>query len=136
MAVNWNKMRSWLPELNFFTLHCNSNTDPIAFHSLISTDAYIILAGIFSFIVIYPYGNMPAIDAYFFGASGSTESGLNTIDVKQMKIYQQLVIYFIPIITQMGFINIIVIAVRLYWFEKKLKEVGTSTISCSFSCER
>ncbi|CZT07866.1 related to potassium transporter TRK-1 [Rhynchosporium graminicola] len=106
--INLKKVQLWLPEMNFFTLHY----------------AYIIFAGIFGFIVIYPYGNMPAIDAYFFGASASTESGLNTVDVKQMKTYQQLVIYFIPIITQMGFINIITIAVRLYWFEKKLKEVA------------
>lgn len=134
--INWKKVRPWLPNLNFFTLHCKSCCPSIPIHHLIRTDAYIILAGILSFIIIYPYGNMAAIDAYFFGASGSTESGLNTVDVKQMKTYQQLVIYFIPIITQMGFINIIVIAVRLYWFEKRLKEAGTATISCSSSPER
>ena len=34
--------------------------------------------GLLALVVLYPAGNMPAIDAYFFGASGSTESGLNT----------------------------------------------------------
>lgn len=33
---------------------------------------------ILGLIVLYPYGNVRAIDAYFFGASASTESGLNT----------------------------------------------------------
>ncbi|KAK6513276.1 hypothetical protein TWF506_009434 [Arthrobotrys conoides] len=96
----------WKLEPNFITLHY----------------AYIILMGILGFIVIYPYGNMPAVDAYFFGVSGSTESGLNTIDVKDLKMYQQLVIYFIPMLTNLGFINIVVVLVRLYWFEKRLKQ--------------
>ncbi|KAF3155091.1 hypothetical protein TWF225_005160 [Orbilia oligospora] len=96
----------WNFELNFITLHY----------------LYIILMGVIGFIVIYPYGNMPAVDAYFFGVSGSTESGLNTIDVKDLKLYQQLVIYFIPMFTNLGFINIIVVVVRLYRFEKRLKE--------------
>lgn len=46
------------------------------------------------------------------------------IDVKQLKTYQQLFIYVIPIITNLGFINIIVIAVRLLYFEKRFKEAG------------
>ena len=125
------KVRPWLPKLNFSTLHCKSCCPSVTVQHLIRIDAYIIFAGIFSFIIIYPYGNMAAVDAYFFGASGSTESGLNTVDVKQMKTYQQLVVYFIPIITQMGFINIVVIEVRLHWFEKRLKEIGTATISRS-----
>ncbi|KAF3912609.1 hypothetical protein AA313_de0206277 [Arthrobotrys entomopaga] len=96
----------WKLELNFITLHY----------------AYIILMGIIGFIIIYPYGNMPAVDAYFFGVSGSTESGLNTINVKDLKTYQQLVIYFIPMFTNLGFINIVVVLVRLYWFEKRFKQ--------------
>lgn len=64
--------------------------------------------------------NMPAIDAWFFGASACTEAGLNTryalfvvtisdmlgsIDVKGLKTYQQLYIFFIPILNNLGFIN-------------------------------
>lgn len=41
-------------------------------------DAYIILMGLLALPILYPYGNMDAIDAWFFGASASTESGLNT----------------------------------------------------------
>lgn len=33
---------------------------------------------VLSLAIMYPYGNLKAIDAYFFGASASTESGLNT----------------------------------------------------------
>lgn len=34
--------------------------------------------GLLSLAVLYPAGNLEAVDAYFFGASASTESGLNT----------------------------------------------------------
>ncbi|THC93698.1 hypothetical protein EYZ11_006809 [Aspergillus tanneri] len=96
----------WKPPLNFITLHY----------------AYIIFLSVLGLIILYPYGNLQAIDAYFFGASASTESGLNTFDVKELKTYQQLYIYFIPIISNLGFINILVVVVRLHWFEKRLKE--------------
>ncbi|KAJ0104066.1 hypothetical protein J7T55_006992 [Diaporthe amygdali] len=52
----------WMPKANFITLHY----------------IYIILAGLSSLIILLPYGNISAIDAYFFGVSASTESGLNT----------------------------------------------------------
>ena len=31
-----------------------------------------------SLVILMPAGNLAAVDAYFFGASSSTESGLNT----------------------------------------------------------
>ncbi|KEF60745.1 uncharacterized protein A1O9_02306 [Exophiala aquamarina CBS 119918] len=80
-----------------------------------------------SFPILYPYGNLRVIDAFFFGASGSTESGLNTVDVKALKTYQQLYIYFIPIVTNLGFIHIMVVVVRLYWFEKHIKKTCSSS---------
>ncbi|KAF5532610.1 potassium transporter TRK-1 [Fusarium napiforme] len=80
--------------------------------------------GLIAIPILYPYGNMPAIDAWFFGASASTESGLNTIDVKDLKTYQQLYIYFIPILTNLGFINIVVVIVRLFWFKRHLKRLA------------
>ncbi|KAK2802735.1 hypothetical protein FQN51_004262 [Onygenales sp. PD_10] len=98
----------WKPPLNFITLHY----------------AYIITASILSLVIIYPYGNLKAVDAYFFGASGSTESGLNTFDVKDLKTYQQVYIYLIPMFTNLGFINILVVVVRLHWFKKRLNEFG------------
>jgi hypothetical protein len=53
-----------------------------------------------------------------------------SVDVKDLKTYQQVYVYVIPIITNLGFINIIVIAVRLRWFEKRFKAVGESPPSC------
>lgn len=88
------------------------------------TDVYIVACSVLAFLIIYAGGNVPAVDAFFFGCSGNTESGLNTIDVKALKTYQQLVIYFFPIVTNLGFVNIAVVVVRLYWFEKTLRKHG------------
>ncbi|CAI6089133.1 unnamed protein product [Clonostachys chloroleuca] len=81
---------------------------------------WIITCALMAFPVLYPYGNLEAVDAFFFGASGSTESGLNTVDVKDLKTYQQVYIYVIPTITNMIFISIAVVVVRLYWFHRRL----------------
>ncbi|EHA51422.1 potassium transporter [Pyricularia oryzae 70-15] len=101
---------AWRPKLDFIALHY----------------IWIIFCAILGFIVLYPHGNVPAIDALFFGASASTESGLNTIDLKELKMYQQLYLYVIPMITNLGFINPFVVAVRIYWFRKKLKQMRPS----------
>ncbi|CAG8035820.1 unnamed protein product [Penicillium nalgiovense] len=98
----------WKPPIDFLALHY----------------AWIITLSILSLVIIYPYGNLKAVDAYFFGASASTESGLNTVDVKSLKTYQQVYIYLIPILGNLGFINIIVIVFRVRWFEKRFKEVA------------
>ncbi|KAH6880063.1 cation transport protein-domain-containing protein [Thelonectria olida] len=80
--------------------------------------------GLMGIIILYPCGNISAVDSYFFGVSSSTESGLNTVDLKLLKTYQQLFMYFVPIFTNLGFINIIVVVVRLWWFRKHLQKAG------------
>lgn len=47
-----------------------------AMHAL--QDTYIIFMSLLSLLILYPAGNLKAVDAFFFGASASTESGLNT----------------------------------------------------------
>ena len=83
---------------------------------------------------MYPYGNLSAVDTLFFGCSSSTESGLNTVDVNKLKTYQQVYIYVIPTITNMMFINAMVVPMRLYWFRQRLKKAGVSPPSpwCPF----
>ncbi|KAF1828968.1 potassium transport protein 1 [Decorospora gaudefroyi] len=100
----------WKPPINFITLHY----------------AYIISFGILAMIIIYPYGNLSAIDAYYFGVSSSTSSGLNPVDVKSLKTYQQIFVYITPIVTNLGFINILVVVVRLRWFGQRLKGIAAA----------
>ncbi|PHH61002.1 hypothetical protein CDD81_968 [Ophiocordyceps australis] len=75
---------------------------------------------------MYPYGNISAIDAYFMGCSASTESGLATVDLKELALYQQIYLYVTPMLTNMGFVNIVVVLVRLHWFNKRIDKTGKS----------
>lgn len=47
------------------------------------------------------------------------------VDVKYLKTYQQLAIYFFPIVTNLAVIHPVVIFVRLRCFEARFKQVGT-----------
>lgn len=76
-----------------------------------------------AFACLACFDNIPAVDAFFFAASGCTESGLNTINVKDLKFGQQLIIYVFPIITNLAFVNIGVVIVRLRAFERRLKKI-------------
>ncbi|KAJ3464580.1 hypothetical protein MRS44_009366 [Fusarium solani] len=98
----------WRPELNFVKLHY----------------LYIIFLGLTSFAILYPAGNISAIDAYFMGASASTVTGLATLDVKELQTYQQLFLYFVPMFSNLVFINIIVVVVRLFWFNRHLRKAA------------
>ncbi|CAK1356678.1 unnamed protein product [Cercospora beticola] len=96
----------WRPSLNFVSLHY----------------AYILTCTLLAFIIFVGDGNVSTTDAFFFAASCTTESGLNPVDVKALKLYQQLVIYFFPIITNVGFVNIVVVIARLRWYKKAMRE--------------
>ncbi|KAG9258890.1 high-affinity potassium transporter [Emericellopsis atlantica] len=108
--MEWSRLK---PPINFVTIHY----------------VYIIFMGLLSLAILYPAGNLKAIDAYFFGASASTESGLNTVDVKELYLYQQLYLYFIPMFTNLGFINAFTVLVRLFWFRKHLKKVAPKLLT-------
>ncbi|KAK5949487.1 hypothetical protein OHC33_009479 [Knufia fluminis] len=95
----------WKPTLDFITLHY----------------LYIVFLGILCLIILYPNGNLSSTDAYFFGVSGSTESGLNPVDVNDLALYQQLAVYFIPILGNMQVVSIFIVMIRLVWFRKHLK---------------
>ncbi|KAE8394204.1 cation transport protein-domain-containing protein [Aspergillus alliaceus] len=102
----------WKPPVNFITLHY----------------AYVILWSLLGLVILFPSGNLSSIDSFFIGVSTATVTGLNPTDVKDLKTYQQLFIYFVPTVCNMTFINIIVVIVRLYWFEKRLKETAPTAL--------
>lgn len=73
--------------------------------------------------VILFAGGMDYIDALFFAGGASTQSGLNTIDVNKIELYQQIILMLWACVTTPTFINTIVVFVRLYWFEKRFQHV-------------
>ncbi|KAK8209133.1 low affinity potassium transporter [Zalaria obscura] len=76
-------------------------------------------------ILLYPAGGMAYIDALFFASGAATQSGLNTIDVNKLHLYQQIVLYLMACVANPVFINTIVVFIRLYWFEKRFEHIVT-----------
>lgn len=95
------------PSFNFITIHY----------------MYIMSCTILGSVIIYGSQNMPYIDALFFAAGASTQSGLNTIDLNQLYLYQQVVLMLWACITTPIFINTSVVVIRLYWFQKRFKHL-------------
>ncbi|KAF2212085.1 hypothetical protein CERZMDRAFT_112327 [Cercospora zeae-maydis SCOH1-5] len=84
---------------------------------------FMLLMTIIGSILLYPAGLMPYIDALFFAAGMATQSGLNTIDINTLYLYQQVVMMLVTCICTPIFINTFVVFVRLYWFEKRFEHI-------------
>lgn len=70
---------------------------------------------------------MPYIDALFFAAGASTQSGLNTIDVNTILLWQQMTLYIVATFTTPIFIHGSLLFIRLYYFERyfdNIKEIS------------
>ncbi|RDW92832.1 uncharacterized protein DSM5745_00154 [Aspergillus mulundensis] len=74
-------------------------------------------------VIIYPGNNLAYIDALFFSSGAATQSGLNTVDFNLLQTYQQVILYWVSMITTPIFINTVLVFVRLYWFEKRFQRV-------------
>lgn len=90
-----------------------------------NTDCWIIGCSLVAFVVLSCFGNLKTIDAFLFAGSGCTESGLNPVDMKDLYLAQQIVLYIFPIITNICFVNIVVVIVRIRYFRKRLGEFGS-----------
>ncbi|KAE8349685.1 cation transport protein-domain-containing protein [Aspergillus coremiiformis] len=84
---------------------------------------YIIAISLLTSIIIYPGTDIAYIDALFFAAGASTQSGLNTMDFNLLRTYQQVVLYWVSMLTTPIFLNTVLVFVRLYWFEKRFQHV-------------
>lgn len=84
---------------------------------------YIIFISLVTSVIIYPGSNLDYIDALFFSAGAATQSGLNTVDLNLLFTYQQVILYFVSMLTTPIFIHTMLVFVRLYWFEKRFQHV-------------
>lgn len=108
----WIAIKSKIPflrdiHLNFIVLHY----------------IYVLSWAIIGSVIIYPGGPLHYIDALFFASGAATQSGLNTVDFNKLHTHQQIVIYFICMLTTPIFINSCLVFCRLYWFEKRFEHI-------------
>lgn len=93
--------------LNFITIHY----------------LYLMGMGILLSVIIFSQGGMAYIDALFFASGSVSQSGLNTIDVNKIHTGQQAMLYLGAMLCNPIVIHSAVVFVRLYWFERRFKDV-------------
>lgn len=87
-------------------------------------------------VIIYAQGGMAYIDALFFASGACTQSGLNTVDVDLITTGQQTMLYLGGMLCNPIAIHSVVVFVRLYWFEKRFKDVVQASMSLRKSRSR
>lgn len=92
--------------------------DFVAVHYL----CFYMLIGLSS-ILMYPVKNHKYVDILFFAVSSGTQSGLNTIDVNKLTLYQQIILYIECCAGSIIFTNILICFIRLYWFETHFENI-------------
>jgi Trk-type K+ transport system membrane component len=109
----WAFVKRQIPDLftkrkvNFITIH------------------YLYIMGMSFFLsaMVRAAGPMAYIDALFFAAGACTQSGLNTIDVNTLRLGQQICFYIGAMLCNPIIIHSSVVFVRLYWFERRFKDI-------------
>ncbi|KAJ5908649.1 hypothetical protein N7495_001331 [Penicillium taxi] len=84
---------------------------------------YILSWVIIGAVLVYGERNISFTDALFQAAGAATQSGLNTVNMNSLKLYQQIVLYFITMFCTPIFIHGALVFIRLYWFEKRFQNV-------------
>ncbi|KAI5962331.1 TRK1 [Candida pseudojiufengensis] len=79
---------------------------------------YIITLVFLGSILMYPVKSIAYIDVLFFSSGASTQAGLNTVDVNNISLYQQILLYLITTLSTPIFIHGSLLFVRLYYFER------------------
>ncbi|KAK5193944.1 low affinity potassium transporter [Exophiala xenobiotica] len=88
---------------------------------------YLIGMALLMSVLIFVQGDMEYIDALFFASGACTQSGLNTIDINLIHTGQQAMLYTAAMFCNPIVIHSAVVFARLYWFEKRFKDVVRNT---------
>lgn len=118
-------------KLRDFIAYCGHHLQPIqkyVFPNFIAVHYfYIISLTILCSILIYPVRDAAYIDILFISTGATTQGGLNTINVNDLSLYQQIIVYIICCISTPIAIHSALAFVRLYWFERhfdNIKEIS------------
>ncbi|ETS81829.1 hypothetical protein PFICI_06831 [Pestalotiopsis fici W106-1] len=105
-------IRSYLPPLNFITLHY----------------LYFITVCLVSSVIFYcssnPRWSISYTDSLFLVISAMTEAGLNTINLSQMTTWQQVMLWLLIILGSSIWVSIWTVLARKHSFEKRFKDIA------------
>lgn len=88
---------------------------------------YIISMTFLMSIICFPITNFRYIDILFLLSGTCTQAGLNTINLNQLRLLQQIIVYIAATLTTPIFIHGSLLFVRLYWFERHFDNIKESS---------
>ena len=88
---------------------------------------YTISLTLITSILLYPIKNTRYIDTLFLAAGAVTQGGLNTVDINNLSLYQQIVLYIVCCISTPIAVHSCLAFVRLYWFERYFDGIRDSS---------
>lgn len=74
--------------------------------------------------IMYPERNMLYIDAFFEATAVVTATGLTSMVINELKLYQQIVIIIFPLLCHPLVINTGMVILRLHFFEKRFENIN------------
>lgn len=89
---------------------------------------YIIFMCFLGSVIVYPMSNFAYIDILFLMSGSCTQAGLNTINLNDLKLLQQIFVYLFATLTTPIFIHLSLLFVRLYWFERHFDNIKESSM--------
>ncbi|KAK4229247.1 cation transport protein-domain-containing protein [Podospora fimiseda] len=109
--ATFTRLRSWLPPLNFITIHY----------------AYFIVVSLVSSLIFWgssdPARSISYIDSLFLVVSAMTEAGLNTVNLSQMTTWQQTLLFLLIIFGSSIWVSIWTVAARKRAFEQRFQYI-------------
>lgn len=118
-------LRSYLPPLNFITIHY----------------LYFITVCLVSSVIFYcssnPRWSISYTDSLFLVISAMTEAGLNTVNLSQMTTWQQIMLWLLIVLGSSIWVSIWTVLARKHSFEKRFKDIARrNTLRKSKSVDR
>lgn len=105
------RLPSWLPPLNFITIHY----------------AYFISVCLIASLVFWgssnPAWSISYTDSLFLVVSAMTEAGLNTVNLSQMTTWQQTILFLLIIFGSSIWVSIWTVVARKHAFEKRFQDI-------------
>lgn len=84
---------------------------------------YIISCALVLSWILFPERNISYTDALFQAVSAVTLTGLNTVNVNDLKLYQQIFLFIFPLLTHPLTVATFMVYYRLYMYRRKFSDI-------------
>lgn len=88
---------------------------------------YIIFMTFLGSVIVYPIANFAYIDILFLMSGAATQAGLNTVNLNELRLLQQIFVYIFTTLCTPIFIHSSLLCIRLFWFERQFDNIKESS---------